>query len=376
MDPIYLDHNASTPLAPEVVAAMEPWLRAATGNPTSGHVYGQRSRDAVERARRELATLLGCHPIEVCFTASGTEANNMVLQGVFRRFGPCHMVTTAVEHPAVLEVCAWLETQGCQVTRLPVDGRCQLDPAALEAALRPETRLLSVMLANNETGTLLPVAELARRARRAGVLVHCDAAQAVGKIPVAVGELGVDFLSVAGHKFNAPKGVGALYIRTGIPLPPLLFGAGHERGLRPGTENVLELVGLGAAARRFVEEGPQILAAARRVRDRLEAELLARVPGLRINGDREQRLPNTASLSFPAAAVDDLLAACPEVAASAGAACHADQTTPSHVLSAMGFSPAEARRTARLSVGLGSTEELMVAAATALAGAWRRVARG
>lgn len=375
MDPIYLDHNASTPLAPEVVLAMRPWLEGATGNPSSGHVYGRRGRDAIERARREVAALLGCHPIELLFTSGGTESNNMVLQGLFRRFGPCHMITTAVEHPAILEVCGWLETQGCAITRLPVDGLCRVDPAAIEAALRPETRLLSVMLANNECGTLQPVAELAAIARRAGVLVHCDAAQAVGKIPVDLRELGVDFLTVAGHKLNAPKGVGALFVKNGTELPPLLFGAGHERGLRPGTENVLELVGLGAAARRFARDGEEIVAQAGRTRDRLEAELSARVPGLRVNGDRANRLPNTASVTFPDVAVDDLLAACPEVAGSAGAACHADLTTPSHVLAAMGFSPEEARRTARLSTGLGSTEEEMVRAAEALARARERVLR-
>lgn len=360
---IYLDHNASTPLAPQVKAALLPWLDGATGNPSSGHAFGQACREAVERARRELASLLGCHPFEVVFTSGGTESNNWVLQGLFRRFGPCHMVTSAVEHPAILEVCRWLGGQGVDVTVLPVDraGRVQVED--FTRALRPDTRLVSVMLAQNETGVLQPLRELAALCRERGVLCHTDAAQAVGKVPVDVEELGVDLLSVAGHKLNAPKGVGALYIRNGVDLPPLLFGAGHERGLRPGTENVLEVVALGAAARLWQEEGAALRTRMHVLRDLLEEELRARVPGLVVHGGDVERLPNTCSVFLPGSRVDDRLARCPGLAASAGAACHADSSAPSHVLTAMGIAPEVAERTLRLSVGLGNTEEEMVAAA-------------
>ncbi|MFA7331849.1 MAG: cysteine desulfurase family protein [Candidatus Delongbacteria bacterium] len=365
---IYLDHNASTPLAPEVKAAMLPWLDGAVGNPSSGHAFGQACRAAVELARRQLAALLGCHPYDVLFTSGGTESNNWVLQGLARRFGPCHMLVSAVEHPAVLEVCRFLAGQGVETTLLPVDEQCRVRVEDVERALRPDTRLLSVMLANNETGVLQPVAELAALCRARGILCHTDAAQVLGKLPVDVNALGVDLLSVAGHKLNAPKGVGALYLRGGVELPPLLYGAGHERGLRPGTENVLELVGLGAAARRFVEDGDGITAEQRRLRDRLEAELRARIPGLRIHGEGAERLPNTISVYLPGRRVDDRLARCPELAASAGAACHADSASPSHVLTAMGLPVEVAERTLRLSVGLGNTEEEMVQAAEMLAG--------
>jgi cysteine desulfurase len=364
---LYLDHNASTPLAPEVKAAMLPWLDGATGNPSSGHAFGLAGRAAVDKARRRVATLLGCHPIELFFTSGGTESNNWALQGLARRFGPCHMLVSAVEHPAVLEVCRFLENQGVETTRLPVDGNCRISVADAERALRPDTRLVSVMLANNETGALQPVKELAALCRSRGVLCHTDAAQALGKISVDVGALGVDLLSVAGHKFNAPKGVGALFLRNGVELPPLLFGAGHERGLRPGTENVLEIVGLGAAAERFTEDGEQITTKMRRLRDRLETELQRRIPGMRIHSAGAERLPNTCNVYLPGRRVDDLLLRCPELAASAGAACHADSTSPSHVLTAMGLAAEHAARTLRLSVGLGNTEEEMVQVAELLA---------
>lgn len=368
--PIYLDHNASTPLRPDVITTMIPWLEGATGNPSSGHGYGQACRQAVDRARRQVASLLGCHPIELLFTSGGTESNNMVLQGVARRFGACHMVTSVIEHPAILEVCRWLETQGVAVDYLPADGTGRVTPQDLAAALRPDTRLVSIMLANNELGTIQPIRELATLAREAGALMHTDAAQAIGKIVVDVRELGVDLLTVAGHKFNAPKGVGALFIRNGVELPPLMFGAGHERGLRPGTENVLELVGLGAAAAGQADgmEGQSRHYGA--LRDRFEAGLANAIPGLRINGDLEGRLPNTSSLTFPGKRVEDLLAACPGIAASAGAACHADQTTPSHVLSAIGMQAEEAACTGRFSVGYGTTEADVDRAVELLAAAW------
>jgi len=367
MDAIYLDHNASSPLPKEVIQAMLPWLEGGTGNPTSGHAFGVRCRDAVERARRETARLLGCHPIELYFTGGGTESNNMVIQGLARRFGRGHIVTSAIEHPAVLEVCRHLQGLGFELTMLPVDGEGRLDPADATAALRDETFLVTVMLANNEVGTLQPLREIAAAARERDILVHTDAAQAVGKCPVKVDELGVDLLTVAGHKLNAPKGVGALYVRSGVELPPLMFGAGHERGLRPGTENVLEIVGLGAASRRFEEQGDSIRETYRKLRDRFEDNLLRSIKGVRFNGPRENRLVNTASVSFEGVRVDDLLGRCPGVAASAGAACHADQALPSHVLEAMGFDLKRMLSTVRFSVGHGNTPEEMDRAVDALA---------
>jgi len=358
MDPIYLDYNATTPIAPEVAAAMQPTLTELWGNPSSGHVYGRRARAAVEEARAQVAALLGCEPEEILFTGGGSEANNQAIKGVaeaMRERGEA-LVTLAIEHPAVLQPCRYLAARGCRVTFLPVDGHGRVDPEAVRAALTPRTILVTVMHANNEVGTIQPIAEIAAIARERGVLVHTDAAQSVGKIPTDVRELGVDLLTVAGHKLYAPKGVGALYVRAGVPLPPLIHGAGHERGRRAGTENLPGIVGLGAACALARRERSEAEARLRRLRDRLHEGLAARVPGLLLNGHPEHRLPNTLNLSFPGTTGDDLLARTPEIAASTGSACHSGHTEPSAVLTAMGLPPRRALGAVRLSLGRGTTE--------------------
>jgi cysteine desulfurase len=373
-DPIYLDHNATTPLHPEVVEAMLPYLREHFGNPSSGHLYGRRARSAVEGARAEAAALLGCQPDEILFTSGGTEASNLAIRGVALRTPRRHLVTSTVEHPATARPCAHLEQRGCEVTRVPVDAHGQLPARDVRPFVRGDTALLSVMLAQNETGTLMPIRALAELAHERGALAHTDAAQAVGKIEVRVDELGVDLLSVAGHKLYAPKGVGALYVRRGTALAPLLLGAGHERGLRPGTENVASIVGLGAAcglARRDLEREP---ARQRALRDELWELLSAAVPGLRLNGHPEERLPNTLNVAFPGVRGSALLAAAPEVAASTGSACHEGGETASAVLLAMGLAPETALGAVRLSLGRSTTRADIARAAAALARAQRELA--
>ncbi|HZU05829.1 MAG TPA: cysteine desulfurase family protein [Chloroflexota bacterium] len=373
---IYLDYNATTPLDPAVLAAMRPYLETHFGNPSSSHVYGATARAGVETARAQVAALLGCAPDEVVFTGGGSESDNLALLGVAlaHRDRGDHIVTTQIEHPAVLETCRYLERRfGFRVTYLPVDGQGQVDPAAVEAALTPRTLLVSVMHANNETGVLQPVAAIAALARRHGVLVHTDAAQSVGKVPVDVAELGVDLLTVAGHKLYAPKGVGALYVRRGTVLDPLIHGAGHEGGRRAGTENVAGIVGLGAACavarERLAVDLPRLTA----LRDRLGAALLA--AGWVLNGHPTARLPNTLNVSLEGAEGEEVLRRAPSVAASTGAACHSGQLEPSAVLLAMGLSRARALGAVRLSLGRWTTEAEVDRAAEALVAAGRAALR-
>ncbi|HTJ83981.1 MAG TPA: cysteine desulfurase family protein [Polyangiaceae bacterium] len=372
MDPIYLDHNATTPLLPEVVDAMLPFLREHFGNPSSDHVYGARARRAVGDAREQVAALLGCEPDEIVFTSGGTEANNLAIRGVAEA-GPArrHFVTTTIEHPATARPLDWLESRGHRVRRIGVDasGVARLDVAG--EAIDEDTLLVTVMASNNETGVLQPIAALAQLARAKGALVHTDAAQSVGKVAVRVRDLDVDLCSIAGHKLYAPKGVGALYVRRGTPLAPFALGAGHERGLRPGTENVASLVGLGVAcavAHRDLEATSAKLVARR---DRLWAELRRLVPGLALNGHPEHRLPNTLNVRFPGASGLAVLAAAPEIAASTGSACHAGHEQASAVIVAMGISEREALGSVRLSVGRATTDDDVDRAASALARAWR-----
>jgi cysteine desulfurase len=373
-DPIYLDHNATTPLVPEVVDAMLPYLREHFGNPSSGHVYGRRAREAVERARGQVAALLGCAPEEVCFTSGGTEANNLAIRGVAEaRPERRHVVTSVIEHPATSVPCDWLERHGHRVSRLGVDAGGRVDAAAVAGALGDDTALVTVMHANNETGVLQPIAEIARAARAHGAVVHTDAAQSVGKVPVDVGALGVDLLSVAGHKLYGPKGVGALYVRRGTPLVPFVLGAGHERGLRPGTENVASIVGLGVACVIACRDAGAVEVRICALRDRLWALLRERVPGLALNGHPEERLPNTLNVRFPGVSGNALLAAAPEVAASTGSACHAAGESASAVIFAMGVPPAEALGSVRLTLGRGTTEADVRRAAEALGRAWERL---
>ena len=373
-DPIYLDHNATTPLLPEVVDAMLPYLREHFGNPSSAHVYGARAKQAVEEARDRVARLLGCEYDEVIFTSGGTEANNLAIRGVLEaRPERAHVVTTVIEHPATEKPCAWLERHGTRVTRLPVDasGRVRLDEA--ERAMDGSTALVTVMHSNNETGVLQPVAELARLAHGARALLHTDAAQSLGKVPVDVRELDVDLLSVAGHKLYAPKGVGALYVRRGVPIAPFVLGAGHERGLRPGTENVAAIVGLAVACEAAARDLDELSERLRRQRDALWERLCALVPGLALNGHPSERLPNTLNLRVPGVKGSAVLAGAPEVAASTGSACHEGAEHASPVLLAMGIGAAEALGSVRLSLGRGTTDEEVARAAAALATSWQRL---
>jgi len=372
-EPIYLDHNATTPLLPEVVEAMLPYLREHFGNPSSGHVYGIRARSAVARAREQVAASLGCDAEEIIFTSGGTEANNLAIRGVLESVDRRRVVTTRIEHPATARLCAWLEGHGHGVTRLGVDGdgRARLDEA--REAIGRDTALVTVMHSNNETGVLQPVAELARLAHGAGARVHTDAAQSVGKVPVRVRELDVDLLSVAGHKLYAPKGVGALYVKRGTPLAPLVLGASHEHGLRPGTENVASIVGLGVACEVVTRDLAATAARLKALRDLLWERLASGVPGLVRNGHRELRLPNTLNVRFPRASGTAILEGAPEVAASTGSACHEGQESASAVILAMGIEPEEAVGSVRLTLGRGTTENDVVRAAEALVRSWKRL---
>jgi cysteine desulfurase len=374
--PIYLDFNATTPVAPEVLEAMLPFLREQYGNPSSNHPLGRRAADAVAEARSRIATLIGARPDEIIFTAHATEANNLALLGVAAaRSGKAgHLVISAIEHPAIVAPAARLRDAGWAVSVVPVDAFGRVAPEDIEAALRPDTVLVSVMHANNEVGSVQPLQEIGLRLAGRGVLLHTDAAQSVGKIAVDVDALAVDLLTMAGHKFQAPKGIGALFVRRGTPLAPVLVGAEQEHGVRPGTENVAAIVGLGRAAALAHERGAAATIHLAAVRDELQARLLASVPGLAVNGSIEHRLPNTLHVSFPDVSGKVLLDAVQDtVAASVGSACHSESDAVSGVLAAMGLDARRARGAVRLSVGSPTTHEDVRAAAAALAGAWERL---
>ena len=360
MKKIYLDYNASTPIATEAVEAMRPFLMEHYGNPSSHHWAGAPAKEAVERARGQVANLLGCDPVEVVFTSGGSESNNHALKGVFfahREKGE-HIITTAVEHPATLAPCHFLERLGAKMTVLPVDQFGRVDPDDVRRAITSGTILISVMHANNEVGTIQPISEIAAVARDAGVLFHTDAAQSVGKIPVLVESLGVDLLSIAGHKVYAPKGIGALYIREGTLIEPFVHGAGHEGGRRAGTENLLLAVALGAAcdlARDWIDD-PQI----QELRDRFWSELQETFGNrVTLNGHPTQRLQNTLNVNFVGRVGSEILEHLPQIAASTGSACHAGSVTLSPVLSAMGVPPEKGMGAIRFSLGrLTSWDEL------------------
>lgn len=358
-DFVYLDCNATTPVEPAVAAAAHQAMRQLWGNPSSGHRLGRAAREAVERARQQVADCLEASPKEVFFTSGGTEADAWAVLGTVEARGGGGVVVSAVEHAAVLAPARQLARQGrIRLTEVPVDRHGQVDLQRLTEALTDDTVLVSVMLANNEVGTLQPVREIAALCRSRGITCHTDAAQAVGKIPVSVRELGVDLLTLAGHKFYAPKGVGALFRRSGVPLAPLLRGAGQERGQRAGTESVPLIVALGEACALIRQEGPESAARLAALRDRLEARLAAGFGGLVRHGHPVQRLPNTASVAFPGVDAQALLAELAEqVAASPGAACHSGAATPSHVLTAMGVDAATAAATVRFSVGRFTTPD-------------------
>ena len=355
---IYLDNNATTPVDPRVTDAVVRALRDGWGNPSSGHRAGRLARDLVEGARAQVAACLGARPDEVLFTSGGSESDNWAIRGVLPSAVGCHVVTTAVEHPAVISTARALEREGrIRLTVVGVDRFGLVDPDEVGRALAPDTVLVSVMLANNEVGTLEPVAEIAAACRRRGVLVHTDAAQAVGKVPVDVGALGVDMLTVAGHKLYAPKGIGALFLRRETTLQPLVRGAGHERGLRAGTENVPGIAGLGTACEIVRQELAAGIPRLASLRDDLERRLTLGFPALVRHGHPERRLPNTASVAFPGLDANALLEEIADkVAASPGAACHTG-AVPSAVLAAMGVDAATALATVRFSVGRFTTGE-------------------
>ena len=353
---VYLDHNATTPVAPEVLDAMLPWLRDQYGNPSSDHPAGRRAAAVVDQARAQVAALIGADPGDIMFTSGGTESNNLAIRGTAAATNPRRrrIITTVLEHPATTAPCEHLETQGWTITRLPANSAGSIDVAAAAAAMGPDVALITIMLAQNETGALLPVADVAAQAHRAGAVVHTDAAQAIGKIHVDVTDLDVDLLSIAGHKCYAPQGIGALYQRPGTPLEPLLRGAGQEHGLRPGTENVPGIVGLGVACDLA---GTHLAAETERLaclRHTLWQLLNAAIPGL-VRHTPEVALPGTLTVSFPGVIGRDVLARAPGLAASTGSACHSGQETPSATLLAMGVTPATALGAVRLSLGRATT---------------------
>jgi cysteine desulfurase len=358
MKPIYLDYNATTPVDPEVAETMRPCLDEVFGNPSSTHGYGLRAREVVETARTQVAALLNGRPEEVVFTSGGTESNNHAIKGVAfaNRDRGNHIITSAIEHPAVTEVCRYLEGHGFHVTYIPVDTGGLIDLKALEEAITGETILITVMHANNEVGTLQPIEEIAALIRGRGITLHTDAAQSVGKVPVDVKSLGVDLLSLAGHKLYAPKGIGALYIREGTRLEKFMHGAGHERNLRAGTENVLEIAGLGKACKLAKKDLEENMTRMRQTRDRLYEGLRKRLD-IRLNGHPEKRLPNTLSIGFRGVDANILLGEMKDLAASAGAACHGASVEISKVLKAMAVPMEYARGTVRFSTGKSTTIE-------------------
>lgn len=365
-DPIYLDHNATTPLLPEVVDAMLPYLHHHFGNPSSGHIYGKRAYAALEHARAQVAALLGCAPDEIIFTSGGTEANNLAIRGVMEANSRRAIVTSCIEHPATARPCAWLEAHNAQVTRLDVDAHGQVLPQDAEQTITTDTALVTVMHSNNETGVLQPISALAEIAHKSGALVHTDAAQSVGKVSINVDDLGVDLLSVAGHKLYAPKGVGALYVRHRTHIAPFTLGASHEHGLRPGTENVASIVGLGMACAVALRDLEQNSTRLERLRDTLHDQLAAAIPGLVLNGHPILRLNNTLNVRFPKVSGDAVLVGAPEIAASTGSACHAGYSSASAVILAMGVPLESALGSVRLTLGRGTTEDDIQRAADAL----------
>ncbi len=375
--PIYLDYHATTPCDPRVVEAMLPYFSRDFGNPASGlHIYGRRAAQAVEVAREQVAALIDANPHEVVFTSGATESNNLVIFGLTQLASPRRrIVTTAVEHKAVLEPCRALTERGYQVVVLPVERDGTVDLVAAEDAITDDTLLVTVQAANNEIGTIQPLEAIVELARRRGALVHTDAAQAVGKIPFDVRKLGIDFASISGHKLYGPKGIGALYIRTSLrrQLAPLLRGGGQEFNLRSGTPNVPGIVGFGEACRLALasmnEEALRIAA----LRDFLESQLTVLIPGLRINGNRSNRLPGNSSLTFPNIEADVLILNLPELALSTGSACTSGTLEPSHVLTAIGLSREEADATIRVGLGRFTTKAEIEIAAELIPAAWKRL---
>ena len=376
MQRFYFDHNATTPVSSFVLAGLRAVLESEFGNPSSIHQEGQRARRLLDEARSRVAQLLGAHPREIVFTSGGTEAANLALFGVMRRAAPgAHLIISAIEHPAVLNAAAQLEREGYRVTRLPVDSRGLVDPDDVRRALRPETRLISIMHANNETGVIQPVPQIAEIARQAGVRFHSDGVQSLGRIGVNVRDLGVDLFSLSAHKIYALKGAGALYVRPGVELAPLLAGGRHEHGLRAGTENVAGIVALGLAAEETSQRTAMDAARLEALRRRLERAVVSQIPDVRLLGEQAPRVPNTANFCFSGIEAEALVIALDLAgfAVSTGAACSSGAVEPSHVLLAMGLTREEAKSSIRISLGRSNDEQQVDALAEALVSAVTRL---
>lgn len=378
MRQIYLDYNATTPIAPSVVESMNPFLSGHHGNPSSAHAMGRAAKEAIEDSRVKLAGLLGCDSQEIIFTSGGTESNNMALKGVMFQGQPGqgHLVISAIEHPAITEPARFLERIGYEVTVVPCDEHGFVHPSSVESALRSDTKLVSVMHANNEIGTIQPIRQIAEICHGRNILLHTDASQSVGKIPSYVDQLDVDLLTLAGHKIYGPKGIGVLFVRDGISLESFMHGAGHENGIRAGTENTPYIVGLGQAAHLAANCLDESADSMTRLRDRLNDRLVNAIPGLKVNGAKSKRLPNTLSVSFPGVSGQEILQRVPELCASTGAACHSSGLVSSVTLAAMGKSASEMAGTVRLSVGWYSSEEEVDRASNLLIDAWENLAVG
>jgi cysteine desulfurase len=358
---IYFDNNATTRVAPEVLEAMLPYYREAYGNPSSVHRWGQEAKAALDRSRQQVAQLIQADPNEIVFTSGGTESDNLAIRGIIESSPRArkHMITTQIEHHAVLHTCQALQKNGVQVTYLKVDGKGRVDPQEVSRSIGPDTLLVSVMHSNNEIGTIQPLHDIAEIASEHNIYFHTDAVQAAGKVPLDVGELGVDLLSLAGHKFHAPKGIGALYVRKGTGLNPLIRGGGHERNRRAGTENVPQIVGLGMAAELAKTQLAELSQNMALLRDDFESKVMEKIPGVSVNGDPDQRTPNTSNLRFDDVESEAMVINLDlsGVACSTGSACSSGSIEPSHVLLALGFSPEEAFHSIRFSFSRYTTQE-------------------
>lgn len=377
MEYIYLDYNATTPIDPEVAKVMQPYLTEYFGNPSSSHEFGIITKKAVEKARKQLAELLNCQADEIIFTSGGTESNNYAIKGsaFYLKDKGRHIISSAIEHPAVTEVCNYLQSKGFEITYLPVNEYGMISIKELEKAIRPDTILISIMHANNEIGTLQPITEISQIAQKYGIRFHSDAAQSVGKVKTDVQELGIDLMSIAGHKLYAPKGIGALYIRKGIKLEKFMHGANHEQNLRAGTENVLEIVGLGKAAEIALVDFDKNYLHLKTMRDRLYENLQKKLPNIKLNGHPEKRLANTLNISFPGIEANTLLSELKGVAVSAGAACHSEGINLSQVISALNIPANIAMGTLRFSTGKYTTEKEIDQASTQIIKAVQKLSK-
>ena len=375
MRQIYLDYNATTPIAPSVLEAMQPFLTGHYGNPSSSHALGRGAKEAIEDSRSKIGNMIGCDTSEIVFTSGGSESNNLAIKGVMFSHAPedAHLIISAIEHPAVTEPANFLKRMGYQVSVAPCDENGIVQAAAVDELIQDNTRLVSVMHANNEIGVIQPIGEIATVCDRRNVLMHTDASQSIGKIPAFIQDLEVDLLTIAGHKFYGPKGVGALYVRRGLNLESLIHGAGHENGIRAGTENTPYIVGLGQAAHLAANGLDESSVGMTRLRDRLEKQLAESIPGLEINGGNVDRLPNTLSVSFPLVGGREILARLPELCASTGSACHSTGQVESATLGAMGMGLDRIAGTVRLSCGWYTSQDEIDRVAGLLIDAWENL---